>query len=820
MSFCSFALTGCKDGGEPDPNPIVQEKKITKIAVTTRPRLKYIVGERFDKTGMVVTATYDDGTTEEVTDYTIDKTEPLTVKDNSVTVMYKGKLAYIPIVVGIELYEQLTIPNADNNVYTVEAEALDYSNCDNSNVAGTPPSVEAAKDASGGFSMGALAVPGNMFGFKVTCEEEVDIDFVIRASAVSDDIVCDDALTLYVNDVGRRSEHIFTWGGDGAWWDWEHAYYHGIKLNKGVNEIYLKMNTQRVPNFDCFYIVTSPTGEEVLGPGNITIPPAPEYDNVLDIDSAERAEYLIEAEDLDYSRCQSSNHPGELPNYEIPDPARETSGDKCMSSLGVAGNRFGFAVTSTVQADMALVLRVSSGGRDDQVLDEILQVKWNDTVLETNTTLIFEEVWHDWKDVKVYGLKLEEGKNVFDFFVKAGSAPNVDCFKILVDPEPVAPEEPVDPAPEYGKKLDISSTENAEYTVEAETLSLSKCTHSSGSGRPNQEAPATETSGGLCVSSLGYRGNKLGFTVASTVEGVANLTLRVSAGAPADQALDELLKLTWNKEEYVTGYVAPNPLTEGVGWHNWGSATMYNLPLTVGNNVFELEVVGDGCPNLDCFILEVSPDNTGVDIPVKLEYAKKLDVTTADNAQYKIEGESLALDKCAEGARYEGVGEAASGGLILSSWGVNGNKVGFTVTSTVACKINISMHCAAGGNGVQTLDDIIKICWNKTEYKTGAVCPDPQIVGWHQFQDAVIEGVDLVVGNNVFEIEVVGDAAPNIDYFVIEVSPVDPAPEVHECAHVCATCNKCTDETCADPVCEAKCDCTAVDENNNEDITV
>ena len=109
MSFCSFALTGCKDGGEPDPNPIVQEKKITKIAVTTRPRLKYIVGERFDKTGMVVTATYDDGTTEEVTDYTIDKTEPLTVKDNSVTVMYKGKLAYIPIVVGIELYEQLTI---------------------------------------------------------------------------------------------------------------------------------------------------------------------------------------------------------------------------------------------------------------------------------------------------------------------------------------------------------------------------------------------------------------------------------------------------------------------------------------------------------------------------------------------------------------------------------------------------------------------------------------------------------------------------------------------------------------------------------------
>lgn len=43
------------------------EHKLSGIKVTTNPRLKYIVGDSFDKTGMVVTASYEDGTREDVT---------------------------------------------------------------------------------------------------------------------------------------------------------------------------------------------------------------------------------------------------------------------------------------------------------------------------------------------------------------------------------------------------------------------------------------------------------------------------------------------------------------------------------------------------------------------------------------------------------------------------------------------------------------------------------------------------------------------------------------------------------------------------------
>lgn len=68
--------------------PATAARELVSIAITTQPEKKsYKVGETFDKTGMVVTATYDDGTTDSnFTDYTVDKTDPLKSIDSSVTV--------------------------------------------------------------------------------------------------------------------------------------------------------------------------------------------------------------------------------------------------------------------------------------------------------------------------------------------------------------------------------------------------------------------------------------------------------------------------------------------------------------------------------------------------------------------------------------------------------------------------------------------------------------------------------------------------------------------------------------------------------------
>ena len=64
-------------------------KTLSSIAVTTAPtKTNYTAGEKFDPAGMVVTATYSDGTTKEVTDYTFTPNAALTTNDARITISY------------------------------------------------------------------------------------------------------------------------------------------------------------------------------------------------------------------------------------------------------------------------------------------------------------------------------------------------------------------------------------------------------------------------------------------------------------------------------------------------------------------------------------------------------------------------------------------------------------------------------------------------------------------------------------------------------------------------------------------------------------
>ena len=83
-----ISLTGCKKKTE-------KEVTIVSISVTTQPtKTTYKVGEPFDISGMVVTATYSDGTSASVTVnsgmITFDSSTAGT-KTATITVEYKGK---------------------------------------------------------------------------------------------------------------------------------------------------------------------------------------------------------------------------------------------------------------------------------------------------------------------------------------------------------------------------------------------------------------------------------------------------------------------------------------------------------------------------------------------------------------------------------------------------------------------------------------------------------------------------------------------------------------------------------------------------------
>ena len=72
------------EGETPEPS-----KTLTSIQIATPPtKIDYTEGDKFDKSGMKVLAVYDDGTTKEITSYTISPDGKLTKADTKVTISY------------------------------------------------------------------------------------------------------------------------------------------------------------------------------------------------------------------------------------------------------------------------------------------------------------------------------------------------------------------------------------------------------------------------------------------------------------------------------------------------------------------------------------------------------------------------------------------------------------------------------------------------------------------------------------------------------------------------------------------------------------
>lgn len=72
--------------------------ELISLAITKNPnKLRYLKGESFDPTGMEVTASYDNGKTVQITDYTIKATSPLSMADKYVTISYEGSIVKLPI---------------------------------------------------------------------------------------------------------------------------------------------------------------------------------------------------------------------------------------------------------------------------------------------------------------------------------------------------------------------------------------------------------------------------------------------------------------------------------------------------------------------------------------------------------------------------------------------------------------------------------------------------------------------------------------------------------------------------------------------------
>lgn len=95
----------------------VSENTIENIKIKTAPtKTEYWAGDDFDATGMIIEATYKNGTTKEITDYTIKDGTNLKNGQTSVTIEYEGKAATQVITVKENPVEKIEIKKEPNKV--------------------------------------------------------------------------------------------------------------------------------------------------------------------------------------------------------------------------------------------------------------------------------------------------------------------------------------------------------------------------------------------------------------------------------------------------------------------------------------------------------------------------------------------------------------------------------------------------------------------------------------------------------------------------------------------------------------------------------
>lgn len=184
------------------PNPLVE------ISITTAPtKVKYGVGENFDKSGMVVTGTFQDKSTQEIVNYTIENGTNLTLGQTFVTIKYEGKTANQPISV-VELAENSNFDNATCNVKKVQAYYFtndakkDYAliNVDITGISKTDDSVEYYYYLSSNKDEKDIS---NWVKITENQNSNDALQFVIDSRKIADynDIADDDILYLYVKEV-------------------------------------------------------------------------------------------------------------------------------------------------------------------------------------------------------------------------------------------------------------------------------------------------------------------------------------------------------------------------------------------------------------------------------------------------------------------------------------------------------------------------------------------------------------------------------------------------------------------------------------------
>ncbi len=104
----------------------VKENTVTKIEITKQPtKTEYIEGQNFDATGMIVKATYLDGTEKEITDYTIENGNELGKDVTEIEIKFGKFSAFVPVTVSENILVSIEVTTQPTKTEYIEGQKFD-----------------------------------------------------------------------------------------------------------------------------------------------------------------------------------------------------------------------------------------------------------------------------------------------------------------------------------------------------------------------------------------------------------------------------------------------------------------------------------------------------------------------------------------------------------------------------------------------------------------------------------------------------------------------------------------------------------------------
>lgn len=364
-------------------------------------------------------------------------------------------------------------------------------------------------------------------------------------------------------------------------------------------------------------------------------------------------------------------------------------------------------------------------------------------------------------------------------------------------------------------------TPNAVFTVEAESINLTKTNVQAQSGKTLIVDTADENvSGGKYLADYAVKNNYFGFgfTAEHEYTGVT-LVLYLANSGESVLSLGESFDMYLNYKGVAesgaldVSVIPTLPAASGASL-DWQTRAIRNLTIPQGENTLSIDVFGGNVPCIDKIEFYVGRRfiaNSFVEISEHTTYIKEFedfnlekvlvraDMVSAHNlkpGELYTEVPTTNLENTSGGKSTGGLDKGSEISTVIKTPTEVILDITLVAAYPVPYRIKNSFEFYIDGNRLDNVEDK-DIC--KGDYKIGQ---------WWEWQDTYLGRVTLSPGDHIFDVRSTSDSC-NLDCFKFKVISGD-LPEgggEHNCAHICPRCSKCNDTDCTHSACADKCEC-------------